>query len=187
MFLKVQVFQGPGFSRSRFFRVQVFQGSDFSGSRFLGSRSRVRVQSPESGFIVQVQVIERAMRNIFLENSYTKCGAETSLRPFPEKWKLSTSLDQLAKVSYSLFLLYAKLRAIEIYWNYAADHWHLSHSKLFLITKRGLGLVSLTYFLHDFWRKLFLLIYSINKSSFIVWLFHLLWEILYNMCIVDVC
>ena len=32
-----------------------------------------------------VQLIECNMRNIFLEKSYTKCGAETSPRPFSEK------------------------------------------------------------------------------------------------------
>ena len=61
------------------------------------------------------QLIECNMRNIFLEKSCTKCGAETSPRPFSEKLKLSVSLDQLSKVSHSLYLSYAKLRAIEIY------------------------------------------------------------------------
>ena len=46
---------------------------------------------------------------------------------------------------------------------------------------RGLELVSLPYFLHNFWGKIFILIYSINWSSFIVWL-SLLREILGNMC-----
>ena len=55
------------------------------------------------------------MRNIFLEKSYTKCGVETSPRPFSEKLKLSISLDQWSKVLYSLFLLYGELRAIKIY------------------------------------------------------------------------
>ena len=55
------------------------------------------------------------MRNIFVEKSYTKCDGETSPRPFSENLKLSISLDQESKVLYSLFLLYAKLRAIEIY------------------------------------------------------------------------
>ena len=63
------------------------------------------------------QLIYYNMRNIFLEKSCTKCGAETSPRPFSEKLKLSISLDQLSNVSYSLFLSYAKLSAIEIYWN----------------------------------------------------------------------
>ena len=61
------------------------------------------------------QLIECNMGNTFLEKSYTKCGGETSPRPFSEKLKLGISLDQFSKVLYSLFLLYAKLRAIEIY------------------------------------------------------------------------
>ena len=40
------------------------------------------------------QLIEYNLRNIFLEKSYTKCGRETSPRPFSEKLKLSISLDQ---------------------------------------------------------------------------------------------
>ena len=34
------------------------------------------------------------MTEVFLEKSYTECGAETSPRPFSEKWKLSISLDR---------------------------------------------------------------------------------------------
>ena len=37
------------------------------------------------------------MRSIFLEKSYTKCGGETSPRPFSEKLKLSVSLDKLVE------------------------------------------------------------------------------------------
>ena len=40
------------------------------------------------------QLIECNMRKIFLENSYAKCGGETSPRPFSEKLKLNISLDQ---------------------------------------------------------------------------------------------
>ena len=63
------------------------------------------------------QLIECNMRNILLEKSYSKCGGETSSRPISEKLKLSTFSTQWSKVLYSLFLLYAKLRAIKIYWN----------------------------------------------------------------------
>ena len=63
------------------------------------------------------QFIEFNIRNIFLGKSYTKCDGETSPRPFSEKLKLSISMDQYSKVCYSLFLLYAKLRAIDTYWN----------------------------------------------------------------------
>ena len=40
------------------------------------------------------QLIECNIRNIFLGKSYTKCGGETSTRPFSEKLKLIASLDQ---------------------------------------------------------------------------------------------
>ena len=55
------------------------------------------------------QLIVCNMRNIFIKKSCTKCGGETSPRPLSEKLKLS--------ISYRFFLLYGKLRAIEIYWN----------------------------------------------------------------------
>ena len=60
------------------------------------------------------QLTEYNLRNIFLEESYTKCGGETIPRPFLKKSKLSISLDQYSGVLYILFLLFAKLRAIEI-------------------------------------------------------------------------
>ena len=65
------------------------------------------------------QLIEYNMKNIFSEKSYTKCGDETISWPFSENlnwaylWIISLKF-------YSLLLLYAKLRAIEIYWNWVA-------------------------------------------------------------------
>ena len=73
------------------------------------SRNKVH-QTMKSG-----PFIEYNMTNIFLEKSSTKCGGETSPRPFSGKLKLNISLDQYSKVLYSLFLWYPKLRAIEIY------------------------------------------------------------------------
>ena len=55
-------------------------------------------------------LIEYNMQNNFLEKSYTKCGGEPILRPFPKK-----SLYQYSKAFYSLSLLDAKLRTIKIY------------------------------------------------------------------------
>ena len=63
------------------------------------------------------QSVEYNMRQIFLEKLYKKCGREIIPGAFTKKPKLSISLDQQSKVLYSLFLLYAKLRAIEIYRN----------------------------------------------------------------------
>ena len=43
------------------------------------------------------QLMEYNMRNIFLEKSFTRCGAETVPRLFSKKSKLSLSLDQQSK------------------------------------------------------------------------------------------
>ena len=55
------------------------------------------------------------MRKNFLEKSYTICSGETIPRPFSKKSKLRLDLDQESKDLYSLFLSYARLRAIEIH------------------------------------------------------------------------
>ena len=49
------------------------------------------------------------MKNILLEKSYTKCGGESSNRPFSKNSKLSMSLDQQSEFSYSLISLYAQV------------------------------------------------------------------------------
>ena len=54
------------------------------------------------------------MRNIFLEKSYTKWVEKLVPDSFLKKLKLIISLDQWSKVLCSMFLLYDKLRAIEI-------------------------------------------------------------------------
>ena len=52
------------------------------------------------------QLIEYNLRNIFLEESYTKYGGETIPRPFFKKSKLSISLDQYSKVLYILYSVF---------------------------------------------------------------------------------
>ena len=131
------------------------------------------------------QLIDYNMRIIFIEKWYTECDGETIPIPFYEKLK---SGSKVFKVLRNLFLLYAKPRTIEIFCNQATYHLPLPLIKLFFFfkKKRDLELVFLPYFLHNVWRKIFLLIYSINWPSFIVWL-SLLREILGNMCTVIVC
>ena len=77
------------------------------------------------------RLIEYNTRKIFILKSYTGYSVETSPRPFFWKIKFSIFLDQKSKVLNSLFLLHAKLRAIEIYWNYAADRLLLPRIKQF--------------------------------------------------------
>ena len=71
------------------------------------------------------------MRKNFLEKSYTICSGETIPRPFSKKSKLRLDLDQESKDLYSLFLSYARLRAIEIHWNQGVDLLLLHNTKLF--------------------------------------------------------
>ena len=61
------------------------------------------------------QSIECNMITILLEKSFIKYGGETIPISFSKTPKLSISLDQSSKISYSLFLLYVKMRAVEIY------------------------------------------------------------------------
>ena len=61
------------------------------------------------------QLIEYNMINIFLEKLCGECDGEIGPRLFSQKLKFSISLDQYSKFLYSLFLLYGKLRAIEIF------------------------------------------------------------------------
>ena len=58
--------------------------------------------------------------------------------------------------------------------------------KLFRKIKRSLELVSLPHFSHNFWKKIFILLYDINWPNFTVWL-PLLCEIFGNMCIGIIC
>ena len=62
-------------------------------------------------------LIEYYLKNIFIEKSYTKCDGVTIPRSFFEKLKFSISIDQHSKVLYILFLMFGKLRTIEIDWN----------------------------------------------------------------------
>ena len=52
--------------------------------------------------------------------------------------------------------------------------------------EKRLELVSLPHFLHNFFRKIFLMLYSVNRPNLIVSL-PLILEILGNMCIVIIC
>ena len=61
------------------------------------------------------QLETQNIRKIFLEKSYTKCGGETSLRPFSEHSKLSISLNQYSKILYRLLSLHANLTVFAVY------------------------------------------------------------------------
>ena len=113
-------------------------------------------------------LIEYNMRNIFLEKWYTECSGETIPWPFSKKSKLSISLDQQSKVLYGLFLLYARLRTIKIYWNWATYHLLLPYMKLFFQSESGTSLT--VSFSASFFKKKKFILYSITRPNFIVWL-----------------
>ena len=130
------------------------------------------------------QLIDYNMRNIFLEESYTKCGKETISRPFlkNQNWPyLWINILRFYIFRFNCLPSWGLSKVIE-----TADHLLLPHIKLFKKTKRGLELVSLPHFPHDFLRKIYLLLHPITWPNFNAWL-PLLREILGNMCIVVVC
>ena len=96
------------------------------------------------------QLIEYNLRNIFLEKSYTKYGGKTIPRPFSEKSKSSISLDQQSKVLYSLLLLNVQVEGYRNTLKRSCRPLAFTSYKTSLQTKRGLGLVSLPHFLHNF-------------------------------------
>ena len=119
------------------------------------------------------------MRNIFLEKSYKKCDGETCPRSSSKKTKLSTSLDQHAKVlqfaftvcpSQGLLTYILKLRCRSLVFYLI--------KKLFLKKKQQrFGQDTLPHFLYDSWKNIFLTLYSINWPNFTFWL-PLLFEML---------
>ena len=131
------------------------------------------------------QIWEYNMKNIFLEKPYTKCGGETSPRPFSEKLKLS-----LYFYSFWNFIQFVLLQLqVDDYHNVlklSCRPFVFTFYKGFLKKKRNLELAFLSRVMHGFCRKSIALVYTFNWPSFIVWLF-LLPEILGNICIVIVC
>ena len=120
------------------------------------------------------QLIEHDMRNTFLEKWYTKYGGETIPRPFSKKWKLIISLDQ--------FFIVCQVKEYRDILKLSCRPLAFTSSK----NNKRSGASLLHHLLHNFWRKIFLLLYSITWPYFIVWLL-LLCEILGNTCIVVVC
>ena len=119
------------------------------------------------------------MRNIFLEKSYPNCGGETSPRPFS------------GKLNWAYLWIYS-LKCYTVCF-YRVTSWGLSkytktklRTTCFHLILTFFETVSLPHFPYNFWKKVFLLLCSINWQNFIVWL-PLLCEILDNMCIAIVC
>ena len=112
-------------------------------------------------------LIEYNITNIFIEKSYKKCQNQNS------------SYLWISSLKYYIvcFCYMSKSRAAEIYWNSGTEHLLLPHIELFQKSERGLELVCLSHFLHNFWTKLFLTLYSINWLNFIALTASTFWDI----------
>ena len=89
-------------------------------------------------------------------------------------------------VLYSLFLSYAQVEGYRNLLKQRCKPLAFTSYKTFSKNVRGLELVPLSYFLHDFGRNLFLTLHSIKFTNFIVCLYLLL-EVLVNMCFIITC
>ena len=107
---------------------------------------------------------ENDWRNIFLEKSFWKCGEATSFRPFFE-----CKIKHISRSTFwncKKFLLI--VRPFENYQNVLKLRcW--SYKTFLKNRKKGLELLFLPHFLHDFSIKIFGMLYFINWPNFIVW------------------
>ena len=132
------------------------------------------------------QLLEYPKRIIFLKKLCRKWGRETSSRPLFVFWKSfisgkgKWSAAWFHYISIALKLAYNRNKLFKIL------HYRPRNMVNFAFLDKGLGIISPLHFVYDFSTKVFLMLYSINWSKFIVW-FPLLLEILGNMCIAIVC
>ena len=134
------------------------------------------------------QLIEYNKRNVFLQKSCKKWGSEASSTLFfffflkkNFKWgksKSSSAWIQHISIAFNLAYNKNKLYKTLDYWSRDILNFHF--------LKKDLGIVFSIHFVYDFSRKMFLMLYSIDWTNFIV-LLPLLLEILGNMCIAIVC
>ena len=115
------------------------------------------------------KLIEYNMKNIFLKKSLTKYGVEANPINFSKKSNWAYLL--INSLKFYTNCLYCMLSwGLSKYIESKLQTLHFTSNKTFLKTKSGLGLVSLPHFLPGFWRKHFLLLYSItDQISFSVW------------------
>ena len=112
------------------------------------------------------QLTEYNKRNIFWK----------SLISGKKKW--SAAYFQYVSISFNL--VYNKNKLYETLNNWSRDMLNFDFSE------KDLGLVSPSYFVYDFSRKMSLVFHSINRPNFIIWLPSLL-KRFGNMCITIVC
>ena len=92
-----------------------------------------------------------------------RCWSQT----FFKKLKLRISLHQQSEMFQRLFLLYILVKIYQNILKLRRWPFALTLYKAFYKTKKGLELAYLLYFLHDFWRKIFFMLYSMNWPNFV--------------------
>ena len=122
------------------------------------------------------QLIEYNKRNVFLQKSCRKRGRETNSRKSFIWGKSKWSAAWFQYILLALNLAYNKNKLYKTLGYWSRDMLN------FDFLEKGLGIVSPPHFLYDISRKMFVMLYYINWSNFIVWL-PLLLEILVNKCI----
>ena len=133
------------------------------------------------------QLIEYNENKNFLEKSYTKWGGATITWLFSNNSKFSIFLGQYFKSFIQFVFIVCEVEGYLKILKLSCRPLAFTSESFFKKTRRGLKLVSLSHFLHDFWKKkIFPLLYSINWPNFIVWL-PLLREIIGNISIAIVC
>ena len=84
------------------------------------------------------QLKEYDMRKTYLEKLYTKCGGEIVFRPLLKSQNWACFWINSLKF-YTACFYCIKLRAIDMYWNEAADHLLLPDVRLFSKNKKRSG------------------------------------------------
>ena len=125
------------------------------------------------------------MRKFFLEKSYTKCGGEIIPIPFSKKPRLSISLDQYSLNFIQLVFIVCQVEGCQNILKLNCIPLAFTSYNAFPKNKKWSGTNLLTSCSAWLLQKMFLLLYSINRQSFIAWL-PLLKQILDNKCIVIV-
>ena len=126
-----------------------------------------------------ILLIEYKMRNIFLEKSSPNSFYKN--QNWAYRW--------INVLKCYKFCCYDMSKSSSFYVSKCprVDYLLLPHMKLFFfLNKGGLGVVSLSHFLYDFWREIFLILFAIKWLNLIAWL-PLLVEILGNVCIIITC
>ena len=129
------------------------------------------------------QLIEYSKRNIFLKKLFRKWDKETSSKPLFFKKKKSFILDK-SKWPTAWFHYISINPQISINRNKLFETYNIDPEicSILFFLDNGLGINSSTRFVYGFSTKIFLILYSINWSNFIVsW--PLLLELLGYMCL----